>query len=103
MDIMALHNVSNETIANEASKSLDSAKHATSFDVLLQNAVGQVKETNQLQMDAQTAAMEFSLGESTNTHDLLIAQQKASVALQYTVAVKNNLLESYNSIMNMQI
>ena len=36
-------------------------------------------------------------------HDLMVAQQKANVSLQYTVAVKNTAVEAYRSIMNMQI
>jgi len=34
---------------------------------------------------------------------LLIAQTKATVALQYTVAVRDKLIESYREIMQMQI
>lgn len=47
--------------------------------------------------------MNFALGYSDNTHDLAIAQQKAALSLQYTVAVKNKVLEAYKEIMNMQI
>ena len=52
---------------------------------------------------AESAEIQFSLGESTNTHDLQIAQEKANVALQYTVAVRDKVLEAYREIMNMQI
>ena len=47
--------------------------------------------------------LKFALGETDNTHDLLIAQQKASTALQYTVALRDKFLESYKELMNMQI
>ena len=62
-----------------------------------------VDETNDLQNYAEQAEIEFALGESDNTHDLLIAQTKATVALQYTVAVRDKLIEAYKEIMNMQI
>ncbi|MCX4328868.1 MAG: flagellar hook-basal body complex protein FliE, partial [Lachnospiraceae bacterium] len=36
-------------------------------------------------------------------HDLQIAQQKANVSLQYTVAVRDAFLSAYKEIMNLQI
>ena len=47
--------------------------------------------------------LKFALGETDNTHDLLIAMNKASTALQYTVAVRDKFMESYKELMNMQI
>ena len=43
------------------------------------------------------------MGESENTHDLTIAMQKASTSLQYTIAVRDKIVEAYNTIMQMQI
>lgn len=103
MDIMRLTNVSNDTIARKASKDLGNVVNGTSFDTLFKQVLGQVDQANQLQMDASTAELEFSMGESTNTHDLLIAQQKALISLQYTTAVKNGIMDAYNNIMQMQI
>ena len=62
-----------------------------------------VEETNDLHNQAESAMIQFALGKSENTHDLLIAQSKANVALQYTVAVKDKLQEAYREIMQMQI
>lgn len=103
MDIMQLTNVSNDTIARKAKRDLGNVVNGTSFDTLFKQVLGQVDQANQLQMDASTAELEFSMGESTNTHDLLIAQQKALISLQYTTAVKNGIMDAYNNIMQMQI
>ena len=65
--------------------------------------IGAIDETNNLQNYAESAEIQFALGQSENTHDLLIAQTKATVALQYTVAVRDKLIEAYKEIMNMQI
>lgn len=73
------------------------------FDAMLQSAMNMLNETNTLQNLAEQAEIEFTLGYSTNTHDLQIAQEKANIALQYTVAVRDKLLEAYNNIMNIQI
>lgn len=73
------------------------------FETVLQSAIGMVDETNDLHNQAKSAMMQFALGESENTHDLLIAQSKANTALQYTVAVKDKVLEAYREIMQMQV
>lgn len=73
------------------------------FETVLQSAIGMVDETNALHNQAESAMMQFALGESENTHDLLIAQSKANISLQYTVAVKDKILEAYREIMQMQI
>ena len=62
-----------------------------------------VDDTNSLQNNASAEAVSFALGESDNVHDLLIAERKANLALQYTVAVRNQFISGYNTIMNMQI
>ena len=73
------------------------------FSSLLDSAMQRLSETNTLANNADTAQMNFAMGYSDNTHDLAIAEQKASLSLQYTVAIKNQLLASYKEIMNMQI
>ncbi|MCF0131513.1 MAG: flagellar hook-basal body complex protein FliE [Pseudobutyrivibrio sp.] len=73
------------------------------FDSMLNSVMELLKDTNSLQQAAQNEEMAFSLGETQNTHDLMIAQQKANVALQYTVAVRDSVIGAYNTIINMQI
>ena len=75
----------------------------TMFESILNSAIDNIKTTNSYLSDAENEEIRFALGEVDNTHDLTIALQKASTALQYTVAVKNKLLESYKEIMQMQI
>lgn len=77
-------------------------ENVESFDSLLQSAMKLVRETNDYSNSAEEERIRFATGESNNLHDLMIAQQKASVALQYTVAVKNTAIEAYRTIMNMQ-
>ena len=78
-------------------------KNEDSFESLYNSAVTMVKETNDLQDAAETEEINFALGYSDDTHTLEIAQEKANIALQYTIAVRDRFLESYDTIMNMQI
>ena len=59
-------------------------------------------ETDELSNKAEQEEIKYAMGDSDNLHDLQVAQQKANVSLQYTVAVKNTALEAYKSIINMQ-
>ncbi len=74
-----------------------------SFQSILDAAMGLVKETNTLQNQKDNEVIRFELGLSDNTHDLMIAEQKAEVALQYTTAIRDRFIEGYNTLMQMQI
>lgn len=75
----------------------------TLFDAFLNTAIDNIKTTNSYLSDMENEEIKFALGETENTHDLTIALQKASTALQYTVAVRDKLLDAYKEIMQMQI
>lgn len=75
----------------------------TLFDSFLNSAINNIKETNEYLSDAENMNIKFALGETENAHDLTIALQKASTALQYTVAVRDKLLDAYKELMQMQI
>ena len=77
--------------------------NGTLFDAFLNSAISNINSTNSLLSDAEDEEIKFALGEVENSHDLTIALQKASTALQYTVAVKNKLIEAYKEIMQIQI
>lgn len=75
----------------------------TLFDAVLNTAIDNIKTTNSYLSDAEDENIKFALGETESTHDLMIALQKASTALQYTVAIRDRLLDAYKEIMQMQI
>lgn len=75
----------------------------TLFDSFLNSAIDNIKTTNSYLSDAEDEKLKFALGETENTHDLTIAMQKASTALQYTVAIRDKLLDAYKEIMQIQI
>lgn len=106
LDITALYNVSSGAV-KEAAKTAPTAKTDTytdtSFNDLLTTAMDNINTTNSYLSDAENEEIKWALGETENTHDLTIALQKASTALQYTVAIRDKLLDAYKEIMQMQI
>lgn len=75
----------------------------SAFDAIYQTALSKFDQTNQLQKDADAMSLDYVLGKVDNVHDVMIAQEKASIALQYTVQVRNAVMEAYNEIMRMQL
>ena len=73
------------------------------FDAVLNSAIDNIKTTNSYLSKAEDEELKFAMGETENFHDLTIALQKASTALQYTVAVRDRLLDAYKELMQMQI
>lgn len=73
-----------------------------SFDNLLNSAMKLVNQTEDYSNKAEVEEIKYAMGQSDSLHDLMIAQQKANVSLQYTVAVKNTAIEAYKTLMNLQ-
>lgn len=73
------------------------------FEAFLNSAIDNIKTTNGYLSKAEDEELKFAMGETENFHDLTIALQKASTALQYTVAVRDRLLDAYKELMQMQI
>ena len=74
-----------------------------SFATIFQSAKDMLEETSNLQNKAEEQEIKFALGLSNNTHDLQIAQEKANIALQYTVAVRDKVIEAYKELMNIAV
>ena len=106
IDITQLRNISSGAVRSAAKSAPTNSVRAyngNNFDDLLHTAMDNLSVTNGYLSDMENEEIKWSLGESKNTHDLTIAIQKASTALQYTVAVRDKVLEAYRELMQMQI
>lgn len=103
MDISSISSVASDYIKNaiEASEQLDVQDKG--FESVLQSAMDMVNEASTLHNKAEEAEMQFMLGYATNTHELNAIQEKADIALNYTIAVRDRMIEAYREIMQMQI
>lgn len=71
------------------------------FADLLRTSLDQVSGA---QKSAESLGQRFVLGDdSVNLSDVMIASQKASIAFQATVQVRNKLVSAYQDIMNIQV
>ncbi|MCR5427245.1 MAG: flagellar hook-basal body complex protein FliE [Lachnospiraceae bacterium] len=95
-----------KTSANGVVRGLDQKSEkaeGTMFEAFLNSALDNIQTTNAYLSDAENQEILFALGEADSTHDLTIALEKASTALQYTVAIRDKIMEAYKEIMQMQI
>ncbi len=102
MDISSIQGLSlYDNLLTEDSKKLQGANTST-FEALLNSAMGLIKETEQATNQAEQAELEYMLGLNDSVTDLLVAQQKANISVQYTVAIKNAVTQAYQEIMAIQ-
>ena len=81
--------------------SLSSAKPGKgSFADTLKTAINEV---DRLHKDADIKAQKLASGESKNIPEVMIAAEKADIALRLMVQVRNKVLNAYNEIMKMQV
>ncbi|MDD4503238.1 MAG: flagellar hook-basal body complex protein FliE [Clostridiaceae bacterium] len=85
----------NSSINNGASKS-----ERVSFMDFLNNAV---QDVNKLQLESEQLNEAFAMGNNDNIHQVVIAAEKADIALQFTVQIRNKILEAYQEIMRMPV
>ena len=62
-----------------------------------------LSKVNDLQAEADQLASKLATGDAVEIHQAMIAMQKASTALQFTIQVRNKILEAYQEIMKMQV
>jgi flagellar hook-basal body complex protein FliE len=71
-----------------------------SFGQLLTDALDNV---NDLQKKADQASTDLATGRIDDISQVVIAAEKAAIALQLTIQVRNKMLESYQEMMRMQV
>lgn len=100
--ISAIDSLSAVSRYGSTTERVEKTSAETTFDSLLASAMNLVGETDQLSNAAEAEEIRYAMGESDSLHDLQVAQQKANVSLQYTVAVKNTIVDAYKTILNLQ-
>lgn len=63
-----------------------------------------IQRINRLQQSVNAKAMAFQAGEpNVELNDVMVDMQKASVAFQMGLQVRNRLVSAYRDVMNMQV
>ncbi len=71
-----------------------------SFKDTLKEAIQQI---NTLQEEAGEMTRQFVTGEVTDLHQVMVATEKARVALELMLEIRNKMVDAYKEIMRMQV
>jgi len=71
-----------------------------SFGEFLTQALGEV---NKLQNDSAQANFDLAAGKLQDVSQVTIATEKANIAMQLTMQVRNKMIDAYQEVMRMQV
>lgn len=84
-----------------AGQQVDTTVGTGGFSEALQSSLERI---NQMQTEAGDKAKAFQAGEpGVSLHDTMITSQKASIAFEMGVQMRNRLVSAYKDVMNMQV
>jgi len=76
---------------------------ATSSQSFLDTLKSMVSEVNEAQVSADKVSQDFASGKARDLHEVMIAVEKADLALRTVTAVRNKVVEAYNEVMRMPV
>lgn len=63
----------------------------------------QIQETNQIQKDSEKAQETFATGGNVSLHEVMLKAEKAEMAMQLTLQLRNKLISAYKEIQSMHV
>ena len=83
----------------------DEKKHTgnESFTYVLDAAKELIQANKAAEVETKNLTNDFITGANDDIASLLIAQEKSGILLQYTLQVRNGLLNAYKEIMNLSV
>jgi flagellar hook-basal body complex protein FliE len=81
-------------------RNIDNKPQDLSFNDILKQAIS---NTQQLQLKNSYNNYLLSTGDLDNLHSAMIDAEKADIALQFTLQIRNKIIDAYQEIMRMQI
>ena len=73
---------------------------SNAFSGVLKNAIGSIQS---LQNNADSAVQQFLTGENDDLHTTVLATQRAELAFELGLQVRNKVVSAYQEVMKMQL
>ena len=99
MNVVGLGGVK-PAVAIEPPAAISASKEQGSFGDLLSDAIGRV---GQLQSEADGELRKLLAGEPVELHRVLLASEKAGLASQLMMSIRNKAVDAYQEVMRMQV
>ncbi len=93
----------NSTLTTMQESSKINSRAKTPFSEFFGIAMENINTVSDTVKTADKLAVDFAVGKLDNPETLMIAQEKASLAVSYATTITNKILDVYNEIMRMQI
>lgn len=95
---LAQNNISN---VNPTQGAVNTENQGPNFSNLLQQSIDKV---NELQQTSSQLGKAFEIGDANvSIAEVMIAKQKAGIAFQSVLQVRNKLMDAYREVMSMQV
>jgi flagellar hook-basal body complex protein FliE len=62
-----------------------------------------IQQANEVQLQADEMSRALAAGQAAELHSVMLAAEKANLALQFTLQVRNKVIEAYQEIMRVQV
>lgn len=85
---------------NIVSELPENEKPAKTFSQILADSIS---KTNELQKDSQAMDMALAAGKVDDISKVVVASEKAQIALNLTMSIRNKAVDAYQEIMRMQV
>jgi flagellar hook-basal body complex protein FliE len=86
--------------AADINQSAQTNEAGKTFADTLTEAIGQV---NEIQKESDVKAQELATGKTDDIAGVMLAAEKADIALRTMVQVRNKIIDAYQEIMRMQV
>ena len=84
----------------QVTATVEGGKGNKNFGEFLTQALGDV---NKLQNDSAQASFDLAAGKLQDVSQVTIATEKATIAMQLTMQVRNKMIDAYQEVMRMQV
>lgn len=98
--ISSISGITPSTVTQSTGAAVSSSPSSGSFASALEGAIQSVEQTGQ---QADTAVQKFLNGEGEELHNVALSVQRASLAFDFGLQVRNKIVSAYQEVMKMQI
>lgn len=98
--VSSLSSIAPQAITQSATAAVTSPQNTGSFASALEGAIQAVEQTGQ---QADTAVQKFLNGDGEELHNVALSVQRASLAFDFGLQVRNKIVSAYQEVMKMQI
>lgn len=101
--IQGINGVTSNLLLNNVNEERSRLTGSDSFTYALEAAKNLIASNKEAEQVTAQKTIDFMTGENDNIVDLLVAQEKSNILLQYSLQVRSGVLSAYKEIMNLSI